>query len=134
MPQAAHPPVATRHVFVYGTLRRGGSNDIERWRPAAHFVGTVEIAGTLYDLGAYPGATLGGNARLRGEIYRIEPALEAQLDRLEEVLPDDQGEYLKRQVAVRVGAQSFDCLVYEINPRRLAGHAVIASGDWFRRD
>ena len=133
MPQAALSPATTRHVFVYGTLRKGGSNDIGRWRPEAHFVGTTEIAGTLYDLGAYPGATLGGTACLRGEVYRIEPALEAQLDQLEEVLPDDQGEYLKREIAVRVGARSFDCLVYEINPRRLAGHAVIASGDWFLR-
>mgnify|MGYP003584281494 FL=1 len=133
MPQAAHPSAAPRYVFVYGTLRAGGSNDIARRQPAAQFLGTAEIAGTLYDLGAYPGATLGGTARLYGEVYRIEPALEAQLDQLEEVLPNDQGEYFKREIAVRVGPQRFDCLVYEINPSRLAGRAVIPSGDWFRR-
>lgn len=132
MPQAHRAPDTPRHVFVYGTLRAGGSNDIARWHPAAHFVGTAEIAGTLYDLGAYPGARLGGSARLHGEVYRIEPALEVQLDQLEEVLPNDQGEYLKRQISVQVGMQRIDCLVYEIHPRRVAGRAVIASGDWFR--
>lgn len=100
MPQALHAsPAADRHVFVYGTLRSGGSNDIARWLPAPQFVGAAEIAGTLHDLGAYPGARLGGSARLYGEVYRIEPALEAQLDQLEEVRPDDQGEYLKRPSA-----------------------------------
>ena len=133
MPQANYSPATPRHVFVYGTLRAGGSNDITRWRPSAQFVGTAEIAGTLYDLGAYPGATLGGTARVRGEVHRIEPALEAQLDQLEEVLPDEQGEYFKREIAVWVGRQRIDCLVYEINPSRLSGRGVIPSGDWLRR-
>ncbi len=133
MPEADHSFAMPRHVFVYGTLRAGGSNDIARWRPAPHFVGTANIAGTLYDLGAYPGARLGGTARLFGEVYRIEPALESQLDRLEDVRADDQGEYLKREIPVRVGAQAIVCLVYEIHPERLAGRPVIANGDWLSR-
>ena len=122
-----------RHVFVYGTLRAGGSNDIARFRPPARFVGHGEIAGTLYDLGAYPGATLGGSGRLRGEVYRIELALEAQLDVLEEVMPGDEGEYRKRELPVQVGARRIDCLIYEIHPRRIEGRPVIESGDWFAR-
>ena len=134
MPQAPRPSAAARrHVFVYGTLRSGGSNDMARWLPAPQFVGAADIAGTLYDLGAYPGARLGGSARLHGEVYRIEAALEAQLDQLEEVRPDDQGEYIKREVQVQVGAKLLDCLVYEIHSKRVAGRPVIASGDWFRR-
>lgn len=133
MPQA-HPSLAPpRYVFVYGTLRAGGSNDIARWTPAPRFVGAAEIAGVLYDLGAYPGARLGGTARLQGEVYRIEAALESQLDRLEEVKPDDQGEYLKREVRVQIDSHAFDCLVYEIHHRRVVGRPVIASGDWMRR-
>ena len=124
---------SARHVFVYGTLRAGGSNDITRFHPPARLVGRGAIAGTLYDLGAYPGATLGGSGRLCGEVYRIGPALEAQLDLLEEVRPDDEGEYRKRELAVQVGAQWIDCLVYEIHPRRIAGRPVIESGDWFAR-
>lgn len=133
MPEAFSRLAAPRHVFVYGTLRAGGSNDIARWLPAARFVGAAEIAGTLYDLGAYPGATLGGPSRLRGEVYRIEPELETQLDRLEEVRSDGEGEYRKRELAVQVGAQRLDCLVYEIHPRRIVGRPVIRSGDWLDR-
>jgi gamma-glutamylcyclotransferase (GGCT)/AIG2-like uncharacterized protein YtfP len=118
------------HVFVYGTLRRHGRNDIARFRPAPVFVGEASIAGTLYDLGAYPGVVLGGAGRVKGEIYRIEPEVEAALDRLEEVADDDSGEYVRRQVRVAFGARRLDCLVYEIHPTRIVGCRVIESGDW----
>ncbi|WP_206174262.1 gamma-glutamylcyclotransferase family protein [Variovorax sp. RKNM96] len=118
------------HVFVYGTLRRHGRNDIARYRPTPVFVGEAGIAGTLYDLGAYPGIVLGGVGRVKGEIYRVEPEVEAALDLLEEVAEDDSGEYIKREVRVAIGAQSLECLVYEIHPSRIAGHPVIGDGDW----
>ena len=134
MPDALTDAAQSCHVFVYGTLRAGGSNDIARWQPAARLIGVAEITGTLYDLGPYPGATLGGTARLSGEVYRIAPALEMQLDRLEEIRPNDEGEYRKRHVMVKVHGQELDCLVYEIHPKRIVGRRVIASGDWFSRD
>ncbi|WP_307635499.1 gamma-glutamylcyclotransferase family protein [Variovorax boronicumulans] len=118
------------HVLVYGTLRRGGRNDIARYRPAPVFVGEAVIAGTLYDLGAYPGVVLGGAEHVKGEVYRIAPEVERELDRLEEVADDDSGEYIRRRVRVAVGTQSIDCLVYEIHPTRIAGRHVIDSGDW----
>ncbi|QFZ84506.1 gamma-glutamylcyclotransferase [Variovorax paradoxus] len=118
------------HVLVYGTLRRGGRNDIARYRPAPVFVGEAFIAGTLYDLGAYPGVVLGGAGRVKGEVYRIAPEVERELDRLEEVADDDSGEYIRRSVRVAVGTQSVECLVYEIHPTRIAGRCVIDSGDW----
>jgi len=118
------------HVFVYGTLRSGGRNDIARYRPAPKFIGQACIAGTLLDLGAYPGIVLGGERRVKGEVYAIEPAVEAALDVLEEVADDDSGEYIKRHVRVEVNGQWFDCLVYEIHPTRIAGLEVIESGDW----
>jgi len=135
MPQ---PPVADdpsdargqRHVFVYGTLRRGGRNDIARYRPAPVHVADAAIAGTLYDLGAYPGVVLGGAGRVAGEIYRIDAAVEAELDLLEGVAGDDSGEYIRRHVVVQAGGRRFDCLVYEIHPSRIEGRAVIEGGDW----
>lgn len=130
MPHRDGPPRPT-HVFVYGTLRRGGSNDIARYRPAPQFVGEAVIAATLHDLGTYPGAVLGGDARLRGEVYRITPEVEAALDVLEDVRADGTGEYLRRELAVDVGGAHVPCLVYELHPERVAGRAVIESGDWF---
>ena len=128
----ASSPAASpaRHVFVYGTLRSGGSNDIARFSPAARRVADAVIAGTLYDLGAYPGAVLGGEGRVIGEIYRISAALEARLDLLEEVKPDGSGEYIKRELRVEAGSVPLSCLVYEIHPGRIAGRPVIESGDW----
>lgn len=130
MPQ---PEEAIRHVFVYGTLRRGERNDIARYRPLPLFVGPASIAGRLYDLGAYPGIVLGAGGRVVGEVYRINAEVEAALDLLEEVKPDGSGEYLKREVPVSVAGQVLDCLVYEIHPDRWEGRSAIASGDWRQR-
>lgn len=131
MPDSASTSAfAARHVFVYGTLRSGGSNDIARFQPAPQRVADAVIAGTLYDLGAYPGAVLGGEGRVVGEIYRISAALEARLDLLEEVKPDGSGEYVKRELRVAAGGLLLTCLVYEIHPDRIVGRPVIESGDW----
>lgn len=127
------PPVT--HVFVYGTLRRGGANDITRLAPAPVFVGTAHVAGTLYDLGAYPGVVLGGAGRVHGEVYAIVPALERRLDKIEGLYPAQGDEYFKRVVDVTVqraegGAVDLRCIVYEYNPRYLRGAAVLIGGDW----
>ncbi|KRC31124.1 gamma-glutamylcyclotransferase [Acidovorax sp. Root219] len=130
MPDASHLPGAVRCVFVYGTLRKGGSNDITRLRPAPRFVGMARLAGTLYHLGAYPGLLLGGAVDVAGEVYAIEPALEQRLDGIEEIhgRPDD--EYFKRERTLQVAGRLVDCLVYEINPDRVASAARIEGGDW----
>lgn len=126
--------LSLRHVFVYGTLRAGGSNDIRRHGRAVQAIGIGSIDGTLYDLGAYPGATLQGQGRVLGEIYAITPEVEAALDRLEGIRPDDNGEYRRRSVRVLVEERGeIDCLVYEIHPDRLHGAPRIESGDWFWR-
>jgi gamma-glutamylcyclotransferase (GGCT)/AIG2-like uncharacterized protein YtfP len=126
---------ATRHVFVYGTLRCSDVRDITRLQPTPLFVGMASVAGVLYDLGPYPGLLLGGAERVTGEVYAISTALESRLDEIEEVWPQQTGEYSKREVTVQLdGAASGPvCLVYEINASRLAGCPVIASGDWRRR-
>jgi len=128
---------ATRHVFVYGTLRRGDVRDITHLQPAPQFIGMGSVAGVLYDLGPYPGLLLGGAARVVGEVYLISAELERLLDQIEEVWPQQTGEYSRREVAVQMhdaaAAASPVCLVYEINPGRLAGCPVIGGGDWRRR-
>ncbi|MES2364039.1 MAG: gamma-glutamylcyclotransferase family protein [Pseudomonadota bacterium] len=131
---------ATRHVFVYGTLRRGEQRDINFLQPAPEWAGQASLQGVLYDLGVYPGILLGGEGLVHGEVYRISPALERQLDEIEEVWPQQTGEYARREVEVRLeppqacvaGIESgvVACLVYEIAPRRAQGKPVIASGDW----
>ena len=127
-----HEPDAPRHVFVYGTLRRGDDNDITRLSPAPHWVGEARIRGTMYHFGRYPGVVLGGSAEVTGEVYEISPALERVLDEIEELYPQQTNEYFKREIRVQVAGRSLECIVYEINPALLEGKPVISGGDWVR--
>jgi len=122
----------TRHVFVYGTLRRGGRNDINRLVPAPDYVGMGEVRGSLYRIDWYPGLTLGGEDAVTvvGEVYRISPQLEAVLDAIEQVEPGADSEYFKREVDIAVAGRTINCLVYEINPARVRGRQAIGHGDW----
>ncbi len=127
---------ARRLVFVYGTLRRGAFRDINQLSPSPRFVAMGEVAGALFDLGPYPGIVLGGGTRVIGEVYEVSPELERILDEIEEVWPQQTGEYQKREVTL-LSAQAHGgeplelrCFLYEINPVRTLGRPVIASGDW----
>lgn len=122
----------TRFVFVYGTLRRGDDNDINRLSPAPVFVGNAVVRGQLFHLGRYPGMLLGGDKDVVGEVYAITPALERTLDEIEELYPQQTDEYFKRDISVRVEGQTLPCIVYEINPRYTAGKPMIQSGDWVK--
>ena len=121
------------HVFVYGTLRRGEDNDITRLLPPPRFIGVARIAGTMYDLGAYPGVRLGGPSTVVGEVYEILPALEVVLDEIEEVYPQERDEYVKCVIPVSVQGRVYTCIVYEISLRFVHGKAVLPDGDWTRR-
>lgn len=132
MPDETPAAMAPRCVFVYGTLRRGGINDINRLRPAPRFVGAAQIQGVLYHLGNYPGMTLGGNDWVQGEVYAIEPALEDVLDEIEDLGANPTDEYFKRETVVRVQGRACACLVYEINPRYVTTATPIAHGDWMQ--
>ena len=126
------PQSAERLVFVYGTLRRGGRNDINRLQPAPEYLGMGEVQGVLYHFDRYPGLTLGGEraVTVMGEVYRITPALEAVLDRIEQIVEGADSEYFKREVAVTMQEGTRTCLLYEINPSRLMGREPIGHGDW----
>ena len=126
------PEAQARHVFVYGTLRRGGRNDINRLEPAPRYVGMGEVKGILYHIDWYPGLTLGGEQAVTvvGEVYEIEPALEVVLDRIEQIEPGAHSEYFKREVAIEVQGRPLRCLIYEVNPTRVRDKQRIGHGDW----
>lgn len=129
-----------RHIFVYGTLLSGEQRDINRLKPAPRWLGRARVPGVLYDLGDYPGMRLGGRGLVLGEVYEISEELERVLDAVEEVWPQQSGEYTKREVALRLDGEVLDqpddpvdelaCLVYEIAPERVSDGSVIDSGDW----
>ena len=127
-------PEGTRHVFVYGTLRRGGRNDINRLGPAPRYVGMGEVKGLLYHLDWYPGLRLGGEEAVTviGEVYQVTPQLETLLDEIEGLVPHSQaeGEYSKRELDIEVQGRAVRCFLYEINPARVEGRTPIGHGDW----
>ncbi len=126
------PYPAIRHVFVYGTLRRGDDNDITRLQPAPRFVGRARIAGSMFHLGGYPGVTLGGTGVIEGEVYAIGQALEQVLDGIESEYPAQVDEYYKRDIQVQVNGETLDCIVYEINAAFTQAKPQIQSGDWVK--
>ncbi|MBC7380292.1 MAG: gamma-glutamylcyclotransferase [Burkholderiaceae bacterium] len=128
------PEASCLHVFVYGTLRKGQANDITLLSPPPGYVGTGTTPGALYQLGWYPGLVLGGESRVVGEVYLITAQLERRLDEIEEIWPEPTNEYFKRLIPVEVEGALLYCIVYEINPERIAGKPLIASGDWLERD
>jgi gamma-glutamylcyclotransferase (GGCT)/AIG2-like uncharacterized protein YtfP len=140
----AMPLPFTRHVFVYGTLRKGEERDINRLQPAPRWVGRAHVAGVMHHLGNYPGLVLGAPGTVHGEVYAVSLELERVLDEIEEVWPQQTGEYAKREVVVQLeqgvaasapagvygAVRELLCVLYEIAPERTEGKPVIASGDW----
>ena len=109
--------------FVYGTLRRGEPN--HHLLDGCAFVGAgrTEPRFTLVSLGAFPALVAGGETAVRGEVYEVDVATLAALDRLEEH-PDF---YQRRRIRLEGGEE----VVVYVLPRELArGYPAILSGDW----
>lgn len=72
-------------VFVYGTLKRGGSN--HRFLAGQHPVGAASTTGgyTLYGIGDYPGMVRSADPgqHVTGEVWEVDDACLARLDELE---------------------------------------------------
>jgi gamma-glutamylcyclotransferase (GGCT)/AIG2-like uncharacterized protein YtfP len=125
-----------RHVFVYGTLRRGDANDITKLKPTPRYVGDTQVSGKMYHLGGYPGITLDTNLEganiIIGEVYEITEPLERILDGIESEYPAQADEYYKRDIKIVVNGVTLDCIVYEINGAYIQDKKLIASGDWVK--
>lgn len=70
---------APQNVFVYGTLRRGGSNHFRM--AGAEFVTAGTITARMYRIDWYPGIVLDESGdEIRGEVYEVGPELLNALD------------------------------------------------------
>lgn len=121
-------------IFVYGTLRRGESNDLSSWRAgsAVRFVGEATIGGELYDCGWYPGVKNPDNfgasdSVVHGEVFEIME--EGVVDRLD----DYEGYpslYDRTQVVTDGGHRVWVYVfLHDVDPEKL-----IKSGDWTRTE
>lgn len=69
-------------VFVYGTLRQGGSNHFRM--AGAEFVESGSLRGRLYRIDWYPGLVVdSAGDEISGEIYAVNPENLALLDEFE---------------------------------------------------
>jgi gamma-glutamylcyclotransferase (GGCT)/AIG2-like uncharacterized protein YtfP len=110
-------------VFVYGTLRRGGSNHFRMEK--AEFVTAGTVNGRLYQIDWYPGLVLDATAdAVIGEIYQVPPAVLEELDRFE------GAEYRRLQTPVRLpDGETVSAWIWEwLGP--VDESRRITSGDW----
>jgi gamma-glutamylcyclotransferase (GGCT)/AIG2-like uncharacterized protein YtfP len=118
-------------VFVYGTLRRGGSNAFRM--DGAEFVGAGEASGKLYAISWYPGLVLcGGSDAVKGDLFRVGASQLAVLDEFEGISADEieGAEYRRVKAGATTGSgESLTAWVYEwIGP--VQENRRILSGDW----
>lgn len=102
-------------VFVYGTLRRGGSNHFRM--AGAEFLCAGSVLGRLYQIDWFPGLILDATGDpITGEVFEVGGDLLAALDAFEGVAADEsQSEYRRVTATVRIedGAEPLDADVWE---------------------
>lgn len=119
-------PKSQRRVFVYGTLLAGEGN--HRLLATATLVGEArtEPAFELRDLGHFPGLVKRGACSVTGEVYEVDAATLAALDRLE----GHPRFYRRVCIALDDGT---NVETYLLTPEQVEGRPVIPSGNWRSR-
>jgi len=117
-------------VFVYGTLRQGGSNHFRM--AGGRFVGSGHVNGRLYRIDWYPGLMLDPDAGLvTGEVFDVTEEQLHQLDVFEGLSAGEVegSEYRRVLTDVSDGVKTTHAWVWEwIGP--VDETKLIASGDW----
>ena len=110
-------------MFVYGTLLVGEYN--HRHLTGARLVGEAKTkpAFWLHDLGPFPGLVAGGKHAVLGEVYAVDEATLAALDRLE-----DHPRLYRRTSIVLANRSNVE--TYLLTAEQVADHPVISSGSW----
>ena len=116
----------TSLVFVYGTLLRGEGN--HRLLSRARFVGPARTAPTyrMHSLGGFPGVVAGGSQSIVGEVFEVNEAELAALDRLE------SHPRFYRRTPIQL-ADGTDAETYLLTQRHVADCPEVASGNWLAR-
>ena len=109
-------------IFVYGTLLRGEANHPQLSDAAFVRSACTEARYELVDLGGYPALLEDGNTAVSGEVYDVNSALLARLDRFEEV-PEL---YERKPIALIDGHIE----AYVMSRDRAGGAPRIEDGDW----
>lgn len=90
------------NVFVYGSLLSSEANHGVLRGARALGATTTVAAFTLFDLGPYPALVAGGDTAVEGELYVVDAALLARLDRFE----DHPNLYRRGPIALACGTEA----------------------------
>ncbi len=124
-----------QQVFVYGTLRRGGSNHFRM--AGAEFVAAGTITGRMYRIDWYPGLVLDeAGDEIHGEVFSVRPDQLSALDVFEGLSAGEieGSEYRRVQTTVvQRDSQTLTAWVWEWlgltdESQRLA------DGDWLKTE
>ena len=120
-------------VFVYGTLRRGGSNSFRM--DGAEYVSAGKAGGAMYVISWYPGLVLDmEEGHVLGDLYRVGPEQLAALDEFEGLAANELegSEYRRVKTEVVLLDNPYGAVQAwvwewkgEVNPSR-----KVHSGDW----
>lgn len=131
--ECGHSGRMSELVFVYGTLRRGGSA-VDKMSGAEH-LGTATLYGRLHDLGWYPGLVLDpAGGEVKGDLYAIPEMLLPVLDRYEGCsVSDSEPHEYQRLLSSVVTSDGALCSawVYEMQ-RDISDLPHIECGDWIK--
>ncbi len=117
-------------VFVYGTLRRGGTNHFRM--SGGDLVAEGVVKGRIYRISWYPGLVLGDEGEVKGEVYSVDAAQLLELDAFEGLSAGEiEGSEYRRVKAVvfRADGKTLSAWVWEwIGP--FDAKDVLEQGDW----
>ena len=117
----------TQLIFIYGTLRRGGS--AHHLMQGAEFKMKGSISGRLIHIDQYPGLIHCDKQRVNGELYQVSDALISELDRYEGCF-ESPPHYLREEIEVLLeNGETTSAQVYVFQLPE-PHHEEIECGDW----
>ena len=122
-----HENAPKARVFVYGTLRRGGSNNFRM--DGCKWLGPAGVNAHLYEVDWYPGLVLDEDAaEVVGDLYEVPNEKMPELDKFE------GSEYRRVRAMVQTAEDTaMSAWIWEWN-RSTEGLEPIPDGDWLTVD
>jgi gamma-glutamylcyclotransferase (GGCT)/AIG2-like uncharacterized protein YtfP len=122
-------------VFVYGTLRRGGSNHFRM--AGAEFISPGTITGRMYRIDWYPGLVIDpAGDEIHGEAYWVDPELLAALDAFEGLSAGEieGSEYRRiRTTVIQKDSQTLTAWAWEWLGATEESQRI-SDGDWLKNE
>lgn len=118
-------------VFVYGTLKRGFSNN--RLLDTSEFITTATMNQVkMLNIGAFPGVVEAPESQVQGELWEVPESALGSLDALEgySEASEEYSLYLRREGVVETPEGSLVACVFYLWNGGENGYDTVDSGKW----